>query len=81
MLSFLKQHNFFIFELFLIFKIQAFLAPLICTSMLIQDKICLVEHQQSADFCMNLQRESENSQEAEMQAKVLADTVKFSNYK
>lgn len=80
MLSLLKRHNFFLFELFLIFKIQAILAPAICTSMLVQDKICIVQHKQSAEFCMNLQKESENKEEAEMQVKVLSDTVKFNNY-
>ncbi len=80
MFAILKKHNFFLFEIFLIIKIQALLAPVLSSSMLIQDKICLVQHQQSAEFCMNLQRPSRNSEEAAMQELVLADTVKFSNY-
>ena len=80
MLAILKRHNFFLFEFFLIIKIQAILAPSLCTSMLIQDKICLIQHGQSAEFCMNLQKPSENREEAAMQETVLADTVQFTNY-
>lgn len=81
MLSFLKNQNYFIFELFVVFKVLSFLSPTIATNMLIQDKICLVHHHQSSHFCQNLQKQMDNTEDQIKKDKVLTESARFTNYK
>lgn len=81
MLAFLKNQNFFLFELFVVFKILAILSPNIATNMIVQDKLCLVNHHQSSHFCQNLQNKMEYSKDQKMKNEILTEAARFTNYK
>lgn len=81
MLAFLKNQNFFLFELFVVFKILAILSPSIATNMLVQDKVCLVLHQQGSHFCQNLQNKMDNAEEQKLKNEILTESARFTNYK
>lgn len=80
----IKGQNYFLFELMLISRIVACLAPSVTTKMLMQDKICLFNYNQSASFCEDIQKEASGPNhvaEQNMKNDILAKTAIFMNYK
>ncbi|KAH9396179.1 hypothetical protein TYRP_019931, partial [Tyrophagus putrescentiae] len=67
--------------LFVVFKILAILSPNIATNMIVQDKLCLVNHHQSSHFCQNLQNKMEYSKDQKMKNEILTEAARFTNYK
>lgn len=48
--------------------------------MLIQDKFCLVNHNQTAHFCQNIHNEFNTTSEKQMKDTILSETAMFGNY-
>lgn len=76
----LKRHNYLLFELFIFFRGLSFAISSIATSLLLQDKICLLNYHQNASFCDTIQKLEANSEATEMKDHILAESAQFSNY-
>ena len=76
----LRESNYFLFELFAFIRLVALLIPSIAKNVLIQDKICLVDYDQTAAFCQSIHQEFNTTEERQMKDLVLSDAAKFGNY-
>ena len=76
----LRDSNYFLFEIIAFFRLLALFIPQIAHSVLIQDKICLIEHNQSAQFCQRIHETFNTTHEKHMKDVVLGDAAKFGNY-
>ena len=81
MFAYLREENFFIFEVFFTLKLIASMSPGLATGMLLQDKICLFRHNQSAYFCQNIQLQWNTTAEENMKDLILTETSQFSQYR
>lgn len=80
-LQMLKEQNFFLFEILLIAKFVAASCPHFATSVLIQDKFCMVTFKQSAEFCKTLHDPKDTQAEDEIKREILAASATYNNYK
>lgn len=80
MFAALKKQNYFLFEFFLFAKLSAMFLSNIAISFLIQDKICTVNHGQSATFCQNLHNVSASADKV-IADEIMGETARFSAYK
>lgn len=76
----LYEANYYLFELFVFFRLLAFSISSIAISILIQDKICIVHYNQTSEFCQHIEANASGT-EHEYRDKILAETAIFNNYK
>ena len=81
MFAVLKEQNYFLLEMIVILKYVAFYAPSIATNMLVQDKICLVNYNQSFHFCQSIQKHMETTVDDKIKNQILTEASRFANYK
>lgn len=75
----LKGQNYFMFELFIFVRVTGMYMSQIAQSMIIQDKICLLNYNQSDFFCENIHEIQVASKES-VKDHILADSAQFANY-
>ena len=80
MFAMLRQQNYFLFEFFLFAKLAGMYVSNIAISMLIQDKICVVNYGQNGHFCQNI-HEANGTMEKAVGDEVLGDASRFVAYK
>lgn len=80
-LQMLKQQNYFLFEFFLFAKLAAQYVSNIAISMLIQDKICMVNYGQDMHFCQHIQEMNSTEAIQKMRDDILGETTQFVGYK
>ena len=76
-----KHVNFYLFEAFLMFRFVSQSISMIAINLLIQDKICLIQYDQNATYCQNIQLESDTDEEKWIQNQILSEATTFNLYK
>ena len=76
-----RTANYYLFELFVFFRLLGVSISSIAISILIQDKICIVTYNQTIEFCQNIESDQQNAEQMEYRDKVLAQAAIFNNYK
>ena len=76
MLQYLSDSNYFLFEIFFLFRLVAIHFSYIANDMLLQDKICLFQYNQTRTFCANIHHQEENVQE-----QILNFAITIGNYR
>ena len=76
----LRESNYFLFEIFAFIRMVALFIPNIAKNVLIQDKICFVDHNQTAEFCQNIHHQFNTTAENDMKNLVLAEAATFGTY-
>ncbi|KAJ6220727.1 hypothetical protein RDWZM_006539 [Blomia tropicalis] len=84
MKKFLKDINYFVFEIWVILRTASTYMAFILITMLVQDKLCTNEYGKPWDYCQRIgqltNHQSTSADEIERNH-ILADSAKFNNYK
>ena len=84
MKKFLKDINYFVFEIWVILRTASTYMAFILITMLVQDKLCTNEYGKPWDYCQRIEQltnhQSTSADEIERNH-ILADSAKFNNYK
>lgn len=73
----LSQNNYFLFEVFVVFRLFALMLPTIAKSLLVQDKICLFTYNQTISFCQNIHLPMNSTEDETVKDRILAETAQF----
>ncbi len=76
----LEKNNYFLFEIFIVFRLMALMLPVMSKSLLIQDKLCLFTYNQSEAFCQNIHLEMNDTAQEAIKDVILADATRFNIY-
>ena len=76
----LKEQKFYSFELFVLTIAIGSSVSSISINLLIQDKICLSEYNQSATFCQRLNNQMITASDTDVKDHILAESAYFNNY-
>lgn len=80
-LSRLSESNYYLFELFIFFRLLALSISAIAISLLIQDKICVVSYGQSTVFCQYIESDANTTEAISVRNNILSQSTIFGNYK
>lgn len=75
-----RESNYFLLELFVFLRITALYTSVIAQNYLLQDKLCLITYNQTAEFCQNIEEKQTTDALESVKNDVLADTAQYSNY-
>lgn len=81
MLAFLKRNHFFLLDLGTFIYLTSYGVQLLSTKLLIQDKICLIRHNQSKHFCQNIHETMLNQNDELLKNRIFSEAAQFENYK
>lgn len=76
----LEKNNYFLFEIFIVFRLMALMLPVMSKSLLIQDKLCLFTYNQSEAFCQNIHMKMNDTAQEAIKNVILADATRFNIY-
>lgn len=79
-MSKLKQHNYFLFELWVTLRAFPFGLTTLAVTLLVQDKLCLQKYNQSVAYCQSLSTTSDSLTGESTRDSILSDSAKFSEY-
>lgn len=79
-MSKLKQHNYFLFELWVTLRAFPFGLTTLAVTMLVQDKLCLQTYHQSVAICQSLSKTGDSLTDESTRNSILSDSAKFSEY-
>lgn len=77
----LRSSNYYLFEVFIFFRLLAFSISAIAIQYIVQDKICIVRYNQTIAFCTNIEADSQTSEQMGFRDKILSDAAIFNNWK